>query len=140
MPLKLSSNWKATNFKQWKTAMEHISVPMFNSGYADKDGNIYYVYSGKIPIRNQDYNWKGVLPGNTSETLWDEYVSFDNLPQILNPESHFIQNCNSSPFKTTIGEDNPKSENFDDTFGIETHMTNRALRALETFGRGAVFN
>jgi len=125
---------KATNFKEWKKAMERISVPMFNSGYADKDGNIYYVYSGKIPIRNKDYNWQSVLPGNTSETLWDEYLSFGDLPQILNPKSNFIQNCNSSPFETTIGEDNPKSENFDHTFGIETHMTNRALRALETYG------
>ena len=125
---------KATNFNQWKKAMESISVPMFNSGYADKDGNIYYVYSAKIPIRNKNYNWQSVLPGNTSETLWDEYFTFDILPQILNPNSNFIQNCNSSPFQTTTGDSNPDSENFDHTFGIERHMTNRALRALETYG------
>ena len=83
---------KATNFNEWKIAMESISVPMFNSGYADKDGNIYYVYSAKVPVRNNNYNWQNVLPGNTSETLWDEYLPFDRLPQILNPKSNFIQN------------------------------------------------
>ncbi len=126
---------KANNFKEWKNAISTLSVPMFNTGYADKDGNIFYVYGAKTPERNKKYNWQKVLPGNTSETLWNEYKSFDVLPQVLNPKSGFIQNCNSSPFQTTFGPENPLSENFDSTFGIETHMTNRALRALETIGK-----
>ena len=125
---------KANNFKDWKSAIEELSVPMFNTGYADKDGNIYYVYGAKTPKRNIKYDWQKVLPGNTSETLWFEYESYDNLPQVLNPESGFIQNCNSTPFQTTIGSENPLLENYNNTYGIETHMTNRALRALETIG------
>ena len=125
---------KADNFDEWLQAIETISVPMFNTGYADKEGNIFYIYSAKTPDRNPDYNWKGVLPGNTSKTLWNSYKSFNDLPSVLNPKSGFIQNCNSSPFQTTTGEDNPLENNYDHTYGIETHMTNRALRALETIG------
>ena len=126
---------KANNFKDWKNAIETLSVPMFNTGYADKEGNIYYVYGAKTPKRNAKYDWQKVLPGNTSETLWSEYELFESLPQVLNPESGFIQNCNSTPFQTTIGPENPSSENFNSNYGIETHMTNRALRAIETIGK-----
>ena len=125
---------KANNLLEWKEAISMLAVPMFNTGYADYQGNIFYVYGANIPKRNEEYDWKKVLPGNTSNTLWDSYISFDKLPQILNPESGFIQNCNNTPYQTTTSSENPKIENFSKTFGIEEDMTNRALRAFETFG------
>ena len=124
---------KATNFAEWQTAMREGPLPMFNTGYADETGNIYYVYNAKLPIRNEAYDWQGILPGNTSETLWTEYLPFDELPQVLNPASGFVQNANSTPYQTTIGSENPKEADFSPAFGIETFMTNRALRALELF-------
>ena len=124
---------KATNIDEWLDAMKIMSIPMFNAGYADKDGNILYIYNASIPERNPDYNWQSVLPGNTSETLWDTYIDFEKLPILINPDNGFIQNCNSSPFQTTLGNSNPKKENYPASYGIETHMTNRAFRALETF-------
>jgi acyl-homoserine lactone acylase PvdQ len=35
---------RARNLKEFKAAMAINSIPMFNTGYADKSGNIYYVY------------------------------------------------------------------------------------------------
>jgi len=125
---------KSTNFEEWKSAMSMMAIPSFNTGYADKEGNIFYVYNAKFPKRNPGYNWQGLLPGNTKETIWNGNVSFEELPQVLNPESGFIQNCNNSPFKTTTGNGNPLESNFPEWFGIETKMTNRALRSLELFG------
>ena len=126
---------KATNFDQWKNAMEMMSIPMFNAGYADNKGNIFYLYNASLPIRNEKYNWKKVLPGNTSNALWSKYLEFDNLPMVKNPSTGYIQNCNSTPFITTNSNDDPDKSKYSKTFGIETHMTNRALRALETFGQ-----
>jgi penicillin amidase/acyl-homoserine-lactone acylase len=74
------------------------------------------------------------LPGNTSKTLWTEYMPFNALPQVLNPPSGFVQNANSSPFQTTRGIGNPDPANYSPTYGIENSMTNRAFRALELFG------
>lgn len=125
---------KATSFEEWLAAMSSGPVPMFNAGYADKEGNIYYLYNGRIPIRAEGYDWEQYLPGDTSETLWTEYLPFDRLPQVLNPPSGFVQNGNSSPFQTTTGEGNPDLADYSSTLGIETHMTNRGLRALELFG------
>jgi len=125
---------KARNLAEWQDAMRIGAIAMFNCGYADHEGNVYYLYNGLLPIRAKGYSWRQYLPGDTSETLWTEYLPFEKLPQVLNPPSGFIQSCNSSPFKTTVGPGNPRPEDFSPTFGIETKMTNRALRARELFG------
>jgi acyl-homoserine-lactone acylase len=125
---------RARSFEEWQAALRSPGLPMFNVGYADREGNIYYLYNARLPQRTDGYDWSGYLPGNTSETLWTEYLPFDQLPQVLNPASGFVQNCNSTPFQTTTGSDNPKSEDYSPTLGIETDMSNRALRALELFG------
>ena len=80
---------KAQNFEQWQDAMQMTSIPMFNTGYADKDGNIFFVYNARLPKRKPGYNWRGVVPGIFSETLWQDYLSFSELPQVYNPESGF---------------------------------------------------
>lgn len=125
---------KATTFAEWQGAMREGPLPMFNTGYADETGNIYYVYNAKLPMRGESYDWSGIVPGNTSETLWTAYLPFDELPQVLNPASGFVQNANSSPYETTLGPENPSEADFSPAFGIESFMTNRALRALELFG------
>ncbi len=125
---------KATNLAEWQAAMREGPLPMFNVGYADAAGNIYYLYNGRIPIRTEGYNWQQYLPGNTSETLWTDYLPFEELPQIVNPPSGFIQNANSSPYRTTVGEGNPQESDFSPTLGIDDTISNRSLRALELYG------
>jgi len=125
---------KAKNFDEWLDVVRTRRIPSFNIGYADRKGNIFYLYNALFPIRAEGYRWKDYLPGNTSETLWTEFLPFEKLPQIKNPASGFIQNCNNTPFQTTVGPENPNPEDYSPTLGIDTMMTNRALRALELFG------
>ena len=135
--LKFLEEWyrmgKATNFDEFRKAMEIHALPMFNTGYADKDGNIFYVYNAKIPKRDDRYNWHELLAGDEQANIWTNYVPFDSLPQVLNPADGFLQNCNSNPYLAT-GNPTDVSKPLPDWTGIETHQTNRALRALETFG------
>ncbi len=125
---------RANNLDQWLDAMKMRAIPSLNCGYADADGNILYLYNALMPIRAEGYDWRQYLPGNTSETIWDDYIPFDRLPMVKNPDSGMVQNCNSTPFQTTVGPGNPDPAAYAPAFGIETHMTNRALRAIETFG------
>ncbi len=125
---------KATNFEEWREALAAGPLPMFNVGYADGEGNVFYVYNGRIPQRNPNYDWSLYLPGNTSATLWTTYHDFDELPQLLNPPSGFIINSNNEPFQTTTGDGNPIPEDFPAAMGIDDGMSNRALMALELFG------
>jgi penicillin amidase/acyl-homoserine-lactone acylase len=125
---------RARSFEEWRDAMRLEAVPMFNTAYADKAGNIFYVYNARLPVRAPGYDWRGVVPGDTSRTLWTDFVPFEALPQVKNPPSGFIQNCNSSPFRTTLGPGNPEPAADSERLGIETTMTNRSLRALELLG------
>ena len=124
---------KARNFTEFKEAMRIHAIPMFNTGYADREGKIYYVYNAKIPRRDPRYDWRKILPGESKQTLWYEYVPFDRLPHVYDPLEGFVQNCNSSPYLAT-GSRVDASKPLPNWAGIETHQTNRALRALETFG------
>jgi acyl-homoserine-lactone acylase len=127
---------KARSFEEFESAMRIRAIPSFNVGYADKTGNIWYLYNALLPIRDDRYDWRGYLPGDTSEVLWTEYLPFEQLPQVKNPASGFIQNCNSTPFRTTTGDDNPDPADYPESLGVEGPdvMTNRALRALELYG------
>ena len=101
---------KAQNFTQFYSAMEMVAIPGFNTVYADKHDTIFYVSNGKIPIRKPGYNWKGVLPGNTSETLWQTFHPLKDLPQYLNPTSGYLYNTNNTVFHASANEDNLNPE------------------------------
>ncbi len=124
---------RARNFAEWREAMEMRALPMFNVGYADYEGNIHYLYNALLPLRNEGYDYRQYLPGDTSETMWAGYLPFDQLPQVLNPAAGFIQNCNTTPFQTTLDPGNPNPADYA-AFAIETYMNNRATRALELLG------
>lgn len=125
---------KARTFEEWLDAMRYRALAMFNTVYADREGNIFYLYNARVPVRSPEFDWQGDLPGTTSAALWMQEVPFEALPQVLNPASGFVQSTNATPFRTTVGDDNPSPDAYDATWGIETRMTNRAYRALELFG------
>lgn len=127
---------KATNFDEWKAGLAQQHVPIFNSVYADKTGILYFAYSAKFPSdRNPNYLYNLILDGSSSKPLWSdkEFLPFDQLPQILNPRSGFIQNCNNSPFNLTVldADEIPDPNRYVPGFPIERTMTNRAQRIFD---------
>jgi acyl-homoserine-lactone acylase len=122
---------RATNFTEFKAALNQNHLPMFNIMYADKEDNIFYISNGKMPYRNPDYNWASTIPGNTRKTLWDKFKPLSALPQHLNPASGYLFNTNHSPFMATAVNENLNPANFDKYDGYETYHNNRSQRAKE---------
>ena len=125
---------KARDLEEWKAAMRLQALPSINYVYADEHGNIGYVYNGLFPVRKEGVNWHGFIPGDRSDLIWHAYLPFDRIPQLWNPKSDFVFNSNNTPFQATAPQDDMKPSDFSTTLGIQTNMTNRAWRALETFG------
>ena len=119
---------KARNFSEFYNALKMTAIPGFNTVYADRHDTIFYISNGKIPIRNPKYDWKGTLPGNTSQTLWTTFHPVQDLPQILNPKSGYVFNTNNTPFNATAAVENLIAADFDSTMGIETWENNRSTR------------
>lgn len=92
---------RATSLEEWRGAMALLNVSYMNTMYADHAGNILYIYNHVIPRRSDAYNWSLPVDGSDPGTEWDGYHPLDELPQILNPASGYLQNTNSSPFTTT---------------------------------------
>jgi acyl-homoserine-lactone acylase len=102
---------KAKSMAEFKAAMARCAIPMFNAMYADRDGNIFYVYNGAVPKRSAKFDWSKPVDGSNPEAEWQGYHSFDELPQLTNPKTGFLQNCNQTPF-TTTAEGNPVKDSF----------------------------
>ena len=125
---------KARSLDEWMDAMRLLAIPMFNTAYADGQGHVAYVYNARLPRRAAGFDWSRHLPGDTSAALSTDTIPFDDLPRVVDPQSGFVQTCNGTPFRTTTGEGNPDPKSFERSLGIETHLTNRGLRALELLG------
>lgn len=124
---------KAKNKDEWKKAISQNGVLSFNITYADKEGNIGEVYNARMPKRIEGVDWTKHLPGNTSELIWDEYLSTDKLPQLWNPSCGWLFSANSTPFKITDPVCNNNRSDYSNTMGIEERFTNRARRSLALF-------
>lgn len=121
---------RASSFEEWRDALaRQDGLPSFSVGYADRTGRIAYLYHGLFPERDPDFEWSGYLPGDTSETLWDSYLPLDDLPWVVDPESGFVQNSNSTPFTAAAAVLDPAD--FPSAMGVEQQETNRSLRSRE---------
>jgi len=87
---------KARNLQDFKAALSRQLMPRWNLLYSDAE-NIYWVHNGNVAARAQGYDWRKPVPGWLKETEWGPYIPFNLHPQLLNPPSGFLQNCND-PF------------------------------------------
>ena len=89
-------NWmgKARNWEEFRNVMKRVWGPAQNAVYADVDGNIGYIMAARVPIRKKGHG-EIPVPGDTDDYEWTGYISFEQLPQALNPDSGLIVTANA---------------------------------------------
>ena len=133
---KMLEQWfkmgEAHNFEEFKSAMKMMQIPMWNCDYVDADGHLMLFFAGLMPRRPKgDYAyWAKVVPGDTSETMWDDYLTFDELPKSIDPASGWNQNTNEPPWTYTFPQlDRLKFAPYVAPTGLDM-PTMRTLRSL----------
>ncbi|MEZ5945491.1 MAG: acylase [Hyphomonas sp.] len=130
---------KSTGLDSFLDAMSLNALPSINYVFADRAGNVGFIHNAQYPARNDAWDWSGDLPGDRSDLIWQGYRPWDEVPKLINPVSGFVFNSNNTPYIATDGPDNLRPEDFPQSMGLQTDMTNRALRVRElTDGTGTM--
>jgi len=91
------------NFQDFEKAISRLQNPFFTTMYADRDGRILHLFGGRTPVRPEgDWDWLGIVPGDTPATLWHKTHSYDELPKVIDAKSGWLQNANDPPWTTTL--------------------------------------
>ncbi|MCL7714584.1 penicillin acylase family protein [Stenotrophomonas mori] len=66
--------------------------------YADRPGNIYYLWNAPIPQRPDDgTDYSLDVPADASR-IWTRVHGLDDMPALLNPPGGIVQNANNPPW------------------------------------------
>ncbi len=95
---------RAQTRQAFEAALARLQMPMFNILYADRAGDILYVFNGLVPQRAGGTwaDWQRPQPGDRADTLWTTYHPYRDLPRLLNPPSGWLQNTNDPPWTATL--------------------------------------
>jgi len=131
---------RTKSLEDWRDVMAMQAIPATNFIYADRLGNIAYLYNVRLPKRDPAVAWENVLPGDRSDLIWTEYEPPERIPFLLNPPAGYIVNANNLPWLATAPADDMKPEDYPGLVGVETWMTNRILRAKTLLEADDIFD
>jgi penicillin amidase len=103
---------RARSLDEFRAALSGTAFPISNTMVADRDGNILYVHGNAVPRRDAALDWTVPLDGADSTAEWRGYHALDELPQLLNPGSGWLQNTNATPFLATAEGFNLRPEDY----------------------------
>ncbi|WP_297336330.1 acylase [Algoriphagus sp.] len=102
---------KLSNYSAFREMMNMRTNSSNNTVFADSDGNIAYFHGNFIPKRDPAFDFSRPVDGSNPSTDWQGLHPVEESITLLNPESGWIQNCNSTPF-TAAGQYSPKREDY----------------------------
>ncbi|MFN2451744.1 MAG: penicillin acylase family protein [Candidatus Dormibacteria bacterium] len=85
---------RAADFAGFRAAYTNLDGPSQNAVYADRQGAIGYLVTGRIPVRRRPVSGLPVL-GWTGLASWERYLREDEVPQALDPADHVLVTANN---------------------------------------------
>ncbi len=99
---------RAGDWASFKDAFAPFDAPSQNVVYADVDGHIGYLLSGRIPVRQARPSGLP-MQGWTGDAVWTRYLTPDEVPQLFDPPEQQIITANNriagNSFPFYIGTD-----------------------------------
>lgn len=94
---------RSRTLAEWKDAMKMRARVSSNFTYADREGNIFFIWNASLPHLPHPVGEDLVaVPARASKDVWTRYVPFESLPQVLNPPGGYVHNENNSPHYTNV--------------------------------------
>jgi acyl-homoserine-lactone acylase len=94
---------RAKSLSEYKAAMKMRARPTSNFTYADRKGNIFFIWNAALPLLpHPPVDDTRATPVSKASEMWSRYVPFESLPQVLNPKGGYIHNENNSPHYTNL--------------------------------------
>ena len=102
---------KAQNYDEYIEVMRTHTNSSNNTVFADSEGNIAYLHSNFIPVRDTRFNYLQPVDGSDPATDWQGVHTIEETPNSVNPSVGWLQNTNNWPF-SAAGPDSPRREEF----------------------------
>jgi acyl-homoserine-lactone acylase len=120
----------AHNLAEWKDAMRCSSCRC-STPRMPIHGHIGYVYNSTLPVHaTGDYRyWQGIVPGDRSDLISSTIVPFDQIPQVFDPPTGWVQNSNDMPW-TSVYPMMLDPTKFAAGFAAPQGITQRAQRGI----------
>jgi len=95
---------RSHDLAEFQRAIRPNQVTGQNIIYGDRAGHVMAFYGGNTPVRTRGDRafWEGIIPGDSSSTLWTTVHPFAELPVTLDPPSGWVQNANDPPWWATF--------------------------------------
>ncbi len=128
---------KATGYASFKDVMKLNGNASNNTVFADRLGTIAYWHGNFMPRRDPKFDWNQPVDGSNPETDWKGLHSVDEIVQVRNPASGWIQNCNATPF-TVSGSSSPEKSKFPAYMAPDAENY-RGINAVRVLSQKSVF-
>ena len=127
---------KAANLGEFMSVSARRANSSNNTLFADSSGNIAYLHPQYVPLRDDRFNYRGVVDGSDPRTAWRGLFTTDALPNLINPKSGFAFNVNDAPWSAAgRGSIDPrKYPRYMDQYGWNAR-TDHMLRLLDGTGK-----
>ena len=102
---------KAQSYDEYIEVMRTHTNSSNNTVFADSEGNIAYLHSNFIPVRDTRFNYLQPVDGSDPATDWQGVHTIEETPNAVNPSVGWLQNTNNWPF-SAAGPDSPRRDEF----------------------------
>ena len=91
--IALQKGMFATSADSFRKVLADVNWLMLNFVFADVSGNIGWVSSGRVPVRQPE---SGTVPFEVTsgKDNWIGWIPFDHMPQVMNPKRGWVGTCN----------------------------------------------